>query len=370
MTSVDGQTIDPGVAERQLRQALLDRIWLGVLVIVIIGVPASVSRALATGWLHLYTFHVAMGALVGLIHVFRRRLSYKQRSIILLAMFFLIGAVGVMNMGLLGAGLWWLVVCASMTGTLLSRRAGFWVSAASLGIVASAGYLFTSRIIEYPVDVNRYVVDPTSWFSFLMAASLLPFMVFHSISIFQRSTNELLRLVSEQRDAIERLATHDNLTGLPLLNLAKDRLDVAIGAASRSGRKVAVMFLDLDGFKAINDALGHEAGDHVLVEVARRLQRVLRTEDTAARIGGDEFILILSAVETEKEPALVAARIIEEVARPILFADSPLTVGASVGVALYPDHATDPVTLRRVADEAMYSVKRSGKNRFAFAKSG
>lgn len=368
MKSLDTRSSDPIAFEAELRQQLLDRIWFGILLIVVVGVPASISRALSTGWLHLYTFHILMGILVFVMYFSRRLFTYRTRSVTLLTMFFLVGTTGVLTLGLLGAGLWWLVMCSFMAGTLLSHKIGLTVSVVSLGVVALAGYLFTSGVITYPVDANHYVVDPTSWISFLMAVSILPFMVFQSISIFQRSTLDLLTEVNKQKTEIERMATHDQLTGMPLLNLAKDRLQIAISSAARSGKKVSLMFIDLDGFKAVNDTYGHEAGDHVLKEVSSRILQILRDEDTAARIGGDEFILILAGVESEKDPAVVAGRIIEEVSRPILFSGNTLAVGASVGIALYPDHANDAESLRRLADEAMYVVKKSGKNRFAFAE--
>jgi diguanylate cyclase (GGDEF)-like protein len=364
---MDNHSLEPGAFGDQLRHQLLDRIWVVAMLLAIVGTPASLSRALVTGWLHIYTFHLLLGLFVVCVFWFRHRFSYRVRSIVLLAIFFLIGAVGVLTLGLLGAGLWWLVVSSFLAGTLLSRKAGWMVSAASLGVLTLSAYLFTSGVTVYPVDANRYVVEPTSWISFLVAVSLLPFMVFHAISLFQESTQSLLQTVNQQRLELERMATHDQLTGLPLPNLAMDRLEVAIHAAQRSGRKVAVMFIDLDDFKRVNDTFGHEAGDHVLVELSARILRVLRGEDTAARIGGDEFIAILANVDSAQESGLVAQRIMEEVSQPFVWSGKSLRLGASIGVALYPDHAHDPLSLKREADAAMYSVKNAGKNGFAYA---
>jgi diguanylate cyclase (GGDEF)-like protein len=364
---MNNHSLDPGAYVDQLRHQLLDRVWIGALMLALVGTPASLSRALATGWLPIYTFHLLLGLFVVCAFWFRNRFSYLVRSVVLLALFFLIGAVGVLTFGLLGAGLWLLVVSSFLAGTLLSRKAGWWMSAVSMGALSIAAYLFTSGVIVFPVDANRYVTEPTSWISFLIAVSLLPILVFHAISVFQDSTQTLLQTVNKQRMELERLATHDQLTGLPLPNLAMDRLDVAMHSAQRSGRKVAVMFIDLDDFKGINDTFGHEAGDHVLVALSTRILRALRAEDTAARIGGDEFIAILASVDSMDEAGLVAQRIMEEVSQPIVWSGNSMKLGASIGISLYPDHAQDALSLKRAADAAMYSVKHTGKNGFAFA---
>ena len=196
---------------------------------------------------------------------------------------------------------------------------------------------------------------------------MAPFVVFQAITAYQEATLNLLDEVHKQRNQIQELATHDQLTGLPSLGLAADRLEIALAAARRSGKKVALLFIDLDGFKTVNDTLGHEAGDFVLKAVAERLEKVIRPEDTAARIGGDEFILMLGGLPEEQVAARIAGRAIDAISRPFDFGGSSISVGASIGIGLFPDHANNAQTLRRVADEAMYRVKRSGKNQFAFA---
>src|SRR5262249_35665191 len=195
-----------------------------------------------------------------------------------------------------------------------------------------------------------------------------PFIVFHAIVGYQQTTLELLNEVHKQRDQIQQLATHDQLTGLPLPSLAADRLHIAIQAARRSGKKVALLFIDLDDFKRVNDTFGHEAGDEVLKEVAQRLSKAIRAEDTVARVGGDEFIAVLGGLPDAHMPAEVAGRAIRMVCAPIDCAGRQTSVGVSIGVALFPDHADDAQSLRRAADAAMYRVKRAGKNQFAFAE--
>jgi diguanylate cyclase (GGDEF)-like protein len=167
---------------------------------------------------------------------------------------------------------------------------------------------------------------------------------------------------------IEHMANHDTLTELPTLRLALDRLGVAISNSKRMDNKVALLFLDLDGFKQVNDVYGHEAGDIVLRSVAQRLLAVIREGDTACRIGGDEFTVLLAGIDNRNIVEEVCQRLIDSIGEKIIYKKTELTVGVSIGVALYPDHASDSVLLRKKADKAMYQVKKSGKNNYMFAE--
>ena len=168
-------------------------------------------------------------------------------------------------------------------------------------------------------------------------------------------------------EEVRHLAYHDELTGLPTLRLGKDRLSGAIALARRNKSSAAVFFLDLDGFKEVNDSLGHKAGDHVLIEVGERLTRCVRDVDTVARIGGDEFIIVLAQIGKKEAAAMIAEKIIETLALPIKFDGHNVNIGTSIGIALYPDHGEIPGELIKRADEAMYVVKRKGKNNYALA---
>jgi diguanylate cyclase (GGDEF)-like protein/PAS domain S-box-containing protein len=167
------------------------------------------------------------------------------------------------------------------------------------------------------------------------------------------------------KETIEHLVNHDTLTGLPSLRLGKDRLAQAILAAQRHNLSAAVMFIDLDGFKEINDEFGHAAGDKVLIEVGQRIVNELRQTDTVARIGGDEFIVIMTNIKNEKAISNVAQKIIETVKEPIYDQGSSLFVTASIGIAQYPLHGNTGAELLKNADQAMYSIKNIGKNNYA-----
>lgn len=173
------------------------------------------------------------------------------------------------------------------------------------------------------------------------------------------------RKVNEEK--IRHLATHDVLTDLPTLRLASDRLEMAMNVAFRHKNKAAIMFIDLDGFKTINDTMGHDAGDHVLKEVAGRMLTCVRHTDTVARVGGDEFLVISTELHAAHDAAQIADNLIRTISQPITFENQQAVVGASIGIAVYPDHSFDMKELIKKADAAMYSVKYSGKNNFTFA---
>jgi diguanylate cyclase (GGDEF)-like protein/PAS domain S-box-containing protein len=170
-----------------------------------------------------------------------------------------------------------------------------------------------------------------------------------------------LRLQHEQ---LELLAHHDALTGLPNRVLLSDRMSQAIAKSRRSGKLMAVCYLDLDGFKAINDRFGHEAGDTLLIEVARRLKDAARGEDTVARLGGDEFVLLLASLGSIEQGQRAIVRMMEAIKPPLVLLDREISVTASLGATIFPDDSADPDSLLRHADQAMYLAKQSGKNCF------
>ncbi len=175
--------------------------------------------------------------------------------------------------------------------------------------------------------------------------------------------------INERRQAearVHHMAYHDSLTGLPNRALLSDRLDCALKASQRNVRKLAVMFLDLDRFKTINDSLGHATGDHLLREVARRLCAAVRDSDTVARLGGDEFVVLLPDVGGAQECALVADKIIQALATPFPFEGHSLHISPSIGICLCPDNGADVDTLMRHADAAMYHAKAAGRNNYQF----
>lgn len=193
-----------------------------------------------------------------------------------------------------------------------------------------------------------------------------------------RNHEELLRLnqaLRSEKEALEqltkkvsRLANHDGLTGLPNRLLLGELLEKSIVRAARNETIVAVLFMDLDNFKPINDQFGHHAGDLVLIEVAHRLKRALRAMDIIARVGGDEFVALLTDVEDEKAASIVAEKLLDALKEPIHVQNIPCVLGVSIGIAFFPKDGKQGDELLHRADEAMYQIKRENKNGYTFYK--
>jgi diguanylate cyclase (GGDEF)-like protein len=179
----------------------------------------------------------------------------------------------------------------------------------------------------------------------------------------------IVRDVTERKQIEQQLnhiATHDTLTGLPNRMLFIDRLGVALAQSKRNRHKLAVMMLDLDNFKNVNDTLGHMVGDQLLKEVGYRLSGLLRQNDTVARLGGDEFIVLLSDLERMEDVIRVAEIILKAFKQLFVCGNHKLTSSTSIGIAVYPDDGNDIDSLLKNSDMAMYFVKMHGRNNYKF----
>jgi diguanylate cyclase (GGDEF)-like protein len=184
--------------------------------------------------------------------------------------------------------------------------------------------------------------------------------------------NRLVRLqiatdisdIKEAEKKLEFMAIHDALTKLPNRTLFHDRLDHILKVSKRENLQFAVMFLDLDKFKQVNDSFGHQAGDYVLMESARRMKVCIRESDTIARVSGDEFTFLLERIQNEAEVETIAKRVIDSIHLPILFEGNQIQICASIGICFYGANGADHDTLINNADFAMYQAKGLGGNRF------
>jgi diguanylate cyclase (GGDEF)-like protein len=184
-----------------------------------------------------------------------------------------------------------------------------------------------------------------------------------SVLIEERAQRDEIRRLKE---SFEHLAHHDTLTALPNRALLNERLSQMLLHAKRAQRKGALIYLDLDKFKPVNDTLGHDVGDLLLKAVAQRLLAVVRETDTVARVGGDEFVVVLAAISTPNDAASIANKILSTLAEPFSIGTHRLEIGASLGIAIYPEHGTTEATLTKNADLAMYQAKQNGRNNAQF----
>lgn len=180
--------------------------------------------------------------------------------------------------------------------------------------------------------------------------------------VWQSELSDQLRQQSERGAELEHLALYDSLTGLPNRHYFGQLLHQMVSDSVKSGQKSALLFIDLDNFKYVNDNFGHDAGDAVLVEVSKRILAVIRADDALCRLGGDEFALMLPKQVTVAQTSQLCERLLAQIRAPMLVKNTQMPVGLSIGVALCPQHSDDVATLLQLADEAMYRAKRAGKN--------
>jgi diguanylate cyclase (GGDEF)-like protein/PAS domain S-box-containing protein len=595
----------------RLRRDFVETLWKGMFLVAVIGVPISVSRSWFTGWLPVYSVHVALGALVVAVVLLHRRLPYPWLAGLFVALLWAVGLPGVLSFGLAASSIFWLVLGCFVASHLYSTRVGAGLAVAAALVLGLVGFGFVSGRLTAAIDEHQYQQLASSWLTLLIVTGSFIFFLLKSTGSYQRALVELLgeiqqgreqvadlydrapcgyysldasgrfvqlnatalawlgcteedavgrlgprdfftgeglalfeanfatfltqghigplefdlvsrdgtmrrisvsasalrdsegrflrsrsvmydvtelsqaraqlRALNRQQEAmldnqlvgitrlkgrssvwtnralerifgyrpgelagqparllylddesyealgkaaypvlsdggtyrtqlrmarkdgspiwidlsgalvspetgetmwlmlditamkerheeVEQVAFHDALTGLPNRLLLADRLRQAIPMASRHGNLVAVCFIDLDGFKAVNDRLGHAAGDRMLQVVAERLRSTTRNNDTVARLGGDEFVLLLTDLQSRQECAEILTRVAQAVREPVdLGAAGTGHVSASIGVAYAPDESTDGERLLSLADEHMYAAKGAVRDRVAMA---
>ena len=245
-----------------------------------------------------------------------------------------------------------------------------WLEIVAILSLSCALYFFAIYydLFEILVDVSRAHED---WE--LDEIFTLIFLSFFTLSIILTRVLRDLKTEFKRRnlaeEKIRKMAFFDDLTGLPNRALCLNRMDLILAHAQRHKSQVAVLFIDLDNFKVINDSYGHYVGDELLVQIADRLSKNLRKEDTLARISGDEFIVIVDSFEQVQDVTNLAAQILGVIEQPINLRDNEAYVSCSIGIALYPTDGETPVQLIQNADSAMYHAKKIGKNTFEFFSS-
>ncbi|RQO61833.1 hypothetical protein DBR47_06830 [Paucibacter sp. KBW04] len=371
--------IDPDARLLQFREAFVDDVMRGIVLLslCILGLsfwrnfmgPQALRLPLAFAMLALAT------SLLTYTFVRRKHLSLRFKSRVLLFVLFFTGTGGLISFGQSAPTGNYFSMGLFIAAMLYPRSQVYAMIGGVVALIALVALAVLSGRHAIGVNLNEVSQQPAVWINLMMTLALTSGAIATAVGSFTRAVHGLLGdlhrqqiEIRRQRDQIAHLAMHDNLTGLPLLRLANDRSSVAMAHASRTGHKVAFLFVDLDGFKAINDNFGHDAGDQVLKQVALRLRASVRSTDTAARIGGDEFLIILSDLNRQACAADIADKILLALAEPIAYGQQQIAVSASIGIALYPDHADELLALKKAADLAMYAVKATGKNKYVFAQ--
>jgi diguanylate cyclase (GGDEF)-like protein len=350
-----------------VRISFVDVVIKGMAGIAVVGIISVFSRSLSTGWHLASTLQLLVSLSITLLFLFHKKLSYSLKVGVIFVAFGVVGVSGLPTFGLAATSTIWLLLACIVSNVLFSRLIGMMSITATFLILTITAFLFVSGKLISPIDFQVHLRSTASWAGMILVNCGGAFIIILAMGTYNRSVlmlmnkvNEQNALIKAQASQIEHLANHDALTGLPSRRLAYDRLVMACSQAERTHSKAAVLFIDLDGFKAVNDSFMHEAGDYVLKTIASRLTESIRKIDTAARQGGDEFLIILNGIDNSEDADIVARKIRAAIAEPIIYAEQILKVGASIGVAVYPDHSDTADELLKTADLAMYTVKKSG----------
>jgi len=290
---------------------------------------------------------------------------------------------------LAGDGTIFLTVLPILTITLVNARTGLYAAGVSLSTFVVFGILAHFGVLGQWLIIHDNPLTPDQWLYFGLAMGTLIIVtvfVVYKFSNFQMETLESVQKVSHaladanqqlEQKVLQRtrelsnanqhlqfLATHDNLTGLPNRFLFFDRLDQAIKKSRRQKHRFALLFIDLDDFKQVNDSFGHVTGDEALKKVADFLAQSVRDSDTVARLAGDEFMIILDNIRSISDVETITQKTLRAISQPIETEQATIVVTASIGISIFPDHGQDAEILLKKADAAMYLIKDREKDSY------
>lgn len=305
-----------------------------------------------------------------LLAMFRNRLQAHTIAYVFAGLLCIAFVSGFLNRAFLGPSMFFLIGAAMTLSFVLQGRALVLSTVMIIGLAITASMALAWGSFELAIDPRVALEGKMSWMVNLALPIFFVVAFTWTSSRYLRAFSTVIEELEEAKATLRFQADHDSLTGLFNERALTQRASQMIASAMRHDYTVAALFIDLDRFKAVNDTRGHEAGDHVLAHIGQLLTTSFRSEDVCARVGGDEFLVLLNQVQNLQNAAQVAARMIAKINQPIPYQGEMLQVSASIGIALLPEHGEDLVTLRKHADQAMYHIKRSGRGSYHIFDAG
>jgi diguanylate cyclase (GGDEF)-like protein len=293
------------------------------------------------------------------VYLMRMRIGVQRIAWLIVILLYVAGTAGLILYGLAGNSAAVYMALCFVSTSFFGLRGGLFAAALSVASVALVGILLTLGFVTQRFDAVAFLHNPFSWLASILTLASMTGLVLTQLG---RLNDRHMRLLHDQH----HLARHDSLTGLANRMAAETILEHSIADALRAERSLAVLVLDLDRFKTINDSLGHEIGDRLLIEVAIRLRGCVRASDTVARLGGDEFVLLLSHLSLPDDATQIAAKLVESLSRVYVLEGHELYTSPSIGISLCPQDARDVSKLIKYADIAMYVAKAQGGARFHY----
>nr|WP_297349623.1 GGDEF domain-containing protein [uncultured Glaciecola sp.] len=340
------------------KRTIASQLMFGLSVVVSIGLPLSLIRWLEIGFQPVFVLHVAVTIIILACNFRPNKSNYKIDLTVIVVVLSAMIIVGMRSFGLQSGVITFATFTSFLVAILWGIRPAILFSFFWCLFVLGLGWLFIHDVIEYSVKPEVYSATFGSWVIVAVGSTLSITLILILTSQGLKQLSNQFKIIESQQQEIEYLANHDSLTDYYSARLAMPMLKNAISTAKRSTQKVAVVFIDLNEFKQVNDNLGHEVGDQVLAAIAKLFKEEIRDIDTPVRIGGDEFLFILPNLQSSGEALEVVNRLTTRLSLFTSISGHDLSVGASAGIAIYPDDSLSPSMLRGFADRAMYSAKQ------------
>ena len=344
---------------QDIHKGLIKKLWFCFLIAFTVISFISLFTTL-TGITNTITNALILSASITCL-IFRNKISTLIKCVSIIALSIGIGLYTVYYLQLTGIGYIWIVLTLYLSSTLVS--------------ISFSKKLFISILIfTFIIDITKkyfLFVHPSNMINVNHLYLLNAFFIFLTLYILANYNYQIINLlkkINDQKNKLNKFATFDQLTGLYSLQASDKKSKKIISKANKYNSMFAVLFIDLDDFKTINDTYGHDAGDEVLKIIAARIYVLLNDKGFAARIGGDEFFLVLQIKNEIGESVTFAQELISLINKPINYEGLLISISASVGISSFPEHGKDLNSLLKTADHAMYESKNSGKNRYTLAK--
>ncbi|GAC29285.1 GGDEF domain-containing protein [Brumicola pallidula] len=355
--------------DNTMQQLILSKLVLIIITICALGLPFTIGNWLQSGFHNIHLVHIVFMALA--IAVYFR--SSKQKMVIdtiLVSMFLLLLIlIGAYEYGLSSGLVALLVVTSSVILVMHNPKTAAIYSIVTTATVA-AGILFLAKDPIVPILTSNATATFINASVYSVVAVLVSFTLIGTLLInLQNTLKKSLLELDKKAEQVDYLANHDHLTGLSSSRFAQEQLELTLKMAKRHNFKAAILYIDIDKFRLINDALGHDAGDYALKQVAKRIKELIRDTDIACRQGGDEFLVILHYPVSIEACDVICQRLIGAFDKRVSYKDHEIKISLSIGVAIYPEHGDTQFKLRTKANKAMHisKDKQSEKHHFTLA---